>query len=103
MLDAILDDLGVAPWELGRIVTGYPEAQRLLPTMAYRRDVALERLDAATIHELRHTCALCEAHRECRRWLSRGAGDDAPPFCANAALFSELRDATPDAKGEQRP
>jgi hypothetical protein len=90
-LDAILDDLGLARWEVSRIATGYPEAQRLLPTMAYRRGVDLEKLDPQSLYALRHACSLCDSHRACRRWISGGAATGDASFCPNAKLFGALQ------------
>jgi hypothetical protein len=94
-LDAILDDLGLARWEVNRITTGHPEAQRLLPTMASRRGVDLEKLDPHSLYALRHACSLCDAHRPCRRWLSGGAATGDVSFCPNAKLFGALQNTEP--------
>jgi hypothetical protein len=91
-LEAILEDIGPTRWEMNKIVRGYPAAERLLPTMAYRQDIEPEVLDARTLYALRHTCSLCDEHRACRRWLSNEKSAGQPDFCPNAALFRALRD-----------
>ena len=92
VLDPLLDDLGVTRWDVSRIAVQYPEAERLLPSMAYHLDIDIAQLDPSTLYDLRHTCALCDAHRACRRWLM-AAGKSEVSFCPNAALFARLRSA----------
>ncbi|HVA13275.1 MAG TPA: DUF6455 family protein [Stellaceae bacterium] len=94
-LDTILDDLGMTRWEMNRIARNYPEADRLLPTMAYHRGVDLEKLDPHSLYALRHECSLCDAHRACRRWLSGGATTADVSFCPNAKLFGALQNSEP--------
>ncbi|HWE75667.1 MAG TPA: DUF6455 family protein [Stellaceae bacterium] len=90
LLDALLDDLGITRWELNKAARSYPEAERLLQSMAYHCDVALDALDSHVRDELRQTCALCDSHRACRRFLAAGGGDSSF-YCPNAALFGRLR------------
>ena len=94
-LDAILDDLGLSRWEIDKVVRGYPEADRLLPNMASCRGIDLGKLEPHTLFELRHACALCEAHRACRRFLAEG-GEGEASFCPNRARFGELRAGVQD-------
>ncbi len=89
LLDVVLDDLGMTRWEMDKVARGYPEAERLLPNMAERRGVTLQALDAHTLFALRHTCAVCNAHRACRRWMARGATGEAA-FCPNSDLLDTL-------------
>lgn len=89
-LDALFADLGISRWEVNRMARGYPEAERLLPDMAHRQGIALDRLDARSLYDLRHTCAICDAHHACRRWLAAG-GNGEVDFCPNAMLFAALR------------
>lgn len=48
LLYALLDDLGITRWELNKMAHSYPEAERLLPSMASQRGVALDALDPHT-------------------------------------------------------
>lgn len=96
-LDVVLDDLGLTRWEMDKIARGYPEAERLLPMMADRRGIELEKLDPRDLFALRHTCSLCDQNRSCRRWLAGGEAQDAARFCPNAGLFEKLQ--APDQGG----
>lgn len=92
-LDAILDDLGLTRWEMERIVRQYPEADQLLPTMAYHLGIDLAKADPHALYALRHTCSLCDAHRQCRHFLAQG-GSEPAAFCPNAKVFETLRQAS---------
>ncbi len=96
-LDSILDDLGLSRWEVDRVVRGYPEADRLLPNMAKRRGIDLDKLEPHTLFELRHTCALCGEHRACRRFLAAEGEEGEAGFCPNRARFDALRGPAQDA------
>jgi hypothetical protein len=91
-LDAILDDLGLSRWEMERIVRQYPEADQLLPTMAYHLGLDLDKIEPHTLYSLRHACSLCDAHRQCRHFLAQGKSESAP-FCPNTKVFETLREA----------
>lgn len=91
-LDAILDDLGLTRWEIEQIVRQYPEADQLLPTMAYHLGIDLDKAEPQTLYSLRHTCSLCDAHRPCRQFLAHG-GSEPAAFCPNAKVFEALRQA----------
>ena len=90
-LDTILEDIGITRAELNIMARGYPEADRLLPTMAYRLGIALDEIDAHSLHALKHTCVLCQSHRKCRRWLASGRREGAERFCPNHPLLERLR------------
>ena len=96
-LDTLLDDLGLTRWEMNQIVRQYPEAEHLLPTMAYHLGIDLSTIDPHSLYDLRHTCSLCESHRECRHFLAEGQTAHAD-FCPNKKLFDSLR---PGAKANR--
>jgi len=88
-LDTVLQDLGLTLPEMERIVRGYPEAGRLEHAMAQRLGIELETLDPKTQYAMSQTCAMCQAHRRCRRWLATTGAEnvDYKDFCPNAELF----------------
>jgi len=94
LLDALLGDMGLSYGELTRLVRGYPEAGRLLPAMAKRLGIDIESLDPRTRYALQQNCALCSAHRRCRRFLAASAEEGVDPgsFCPNTGLFDGARE-----------
>lgn len=96
-LDAVLADVGLDRLDLETMARGYPESERLLPAMAGRLGVELDGLDARSKSALNRTCALCRAHRVCRRWLAaehdkseKSEKSERHVFCPNAELFDAL-------------
>ncbi len=89
-LEPVLRDLGLTLPEMERIVRGGPEAGRLLPAMAARLGIDIEALDPRVQYALRQTCAMCQAHRQCRRWLACANAERGgyKSFCPNADLFA---------------
>ncbi len=88
-LKVILDDLGLSLSDIQRMARGYPEAGWRLPEMAAHLKLDLDNLDPRTLYALKQTCALCDAHRHCRRWLATATANamDYKDFCPNAELL----------------
>ena len=96
-LDALLQDMGLSVAEMEQIVHGYPEAGRLMPAMAKRLGVDIEKLDPRVLYALRQNCGLCAAHRRCRHWLRSTSvhTGGAASFCPNSELFETARQSAP--------
>lgn len=88
-LDDVLNDIGVSRPAMARIIRGHPEAGRLLPAMAKRLGVDLEKLDPRWRYSIQRACGECPSHRRCRRWLATSLSDSTEyrDFCPNAELF----------------
>jgi uncharacterized protein DUF6455 len=91
-LKAVLGDMGIPLGEMKRIVGGYPEAGRLRRAMAKRLGVDFDALDPRTRYAIGENCAICLAHRQCRRWLASASKEgDYKSFCPNAEFFDAAR------------
>lgn len=88
-LDDFLKDIGSTRPEIEKMIRGYGNTQRLLPAMMARLGVDAAAFDAATLYEVRETCAGCRAHRRCRRWLAKASGPATAyrDFCPSAKTF----------------
>lgn len=91
-LDAVLDDIGLTRPELDRIVRGYPKAGRLLPMMAKRLGIDINKLDPRSRYQLGQSCAMCVSHSRCQRWLSKAPAESTEnkEFCPNADVFEAI-------------
>lgn len=96
-LDTLLQDMGMSLADMEQLVRGYPEAGRLMPAMAERLGVDLEKLDPRLLYALRQNCGMCVAHRRCRQWLGSTSvhTGGAAAFCPNSELFESARKAQP--------
>lgn len=91
-LDPVLHDIGLTRPELLTMIGGYPASGRMLPAMAERVGVDLDRVGIGTRQALSRECALCHTRSACRRWLDNPQADAAGyrNFCPNAAVFDAI-------------
>lgn len=93
-LDRVLADAGLSrrdlPSGLGERRGSRPLMARMLAHFGVRQDRVAVRYQGA-LRDAERVCNHCGATARCRRWLNRGATDDAPRlFCPNAELFDEM-------------
>lgn len=88
-IDDVLIDLGISRQELESIIHGHPEASRLMPAMAQRLGIDLEKLDPRERYVVGQHCTACQSKRRCRQWLATASAESPGyrDFCPNAALF----------------
>lgn len=93
-LDRVLFDAGLSRNDLTAAPGGRKENRKLMSRMlvhfGVRPDRTVVRYQGA-LRDAERVCAYCRDTTRCRRWLNRGAADDAPRlFCPNAELFDEM-------------
>jgi len=97
-LDAVLHDAGLSRYEMRQLLAGHAGAPRLLQGMTERLGIDLEAInDPASRREIERSCALCNTHKQCRKWLRTGTGPDYHAFCPNAETFDALGAHGPEA------
>lgn len=93
-LDRVLADAGLnrgdLPTILGGRIGNRPLMARMLAHFGVRPDRLAVRCQGV-LRDAERVCTHCGNTARCRRWLNRGAADDAPRlFCPNAELFDEM-------------
>ncbi|WP_207462830.1 DUF6455 family protein [Azospirillum sp. SYSU D00513] len=108
----VLSEAGLQPADLPALLADHGRAERLLPRMAARYSLDLDRLADAAPHALRdlqRVCISCSSERRCARALSSGDAADAKAFCLNAEAIAALagsagpRDVSPAQRTERVP
>lgn len=91
-LDPVLHDIGLTRPELFTMIGGYPASGRMMPEMAERVGVDLDRVGIRTRQALSRECALCHTRRACKRWLDNAAAEASGyrKFCPNAPVFDAI-------------
>ncbi len=93
-LDRVLADAGLSRGDLPRGVGDRKGNRPLMARMMAHFGVRPDRLAVryqGTLRDAERACVHCGNTARCRRWLNRGATDDAPRlFCPNAELFDEM-------------
>lgn len=90
----LADEIGLTTVQLDGLVAAGPEASLEIENMMTSLGIDSSKVNSAfwkLMGELRVTCALCGAKKDCRRALSDGtAAARMDDFCPNAAELSEL-------------
>lgn len=91
-LDSVLLDIGLTRPELFQMIGAYPVSGRLLPRMASRLGIDLDKVDPKSRYQIGRSCSLCQSRRTCHRWLDRPGTDlaDYHCFCPNAEVFDAI-------------
>lgn len=98
-LDVFLRDIGITRPEMERSLRGYRNANQLLPAMARRLGIDIEKLAPASRYAIRETCSLCRVHRHCRRWVANSSTPKTAfhEFCPNSARLDDALRTAPHA------
>ena len=98
-LNDFLKDIGITRPEMERSLRGYRNTSQLLPAMARRLGIDIEKLAPASRYAIRETCSLCEVHRHCRRWVANSSTPTTAfrEFCPNGARFDDALRGAPKA------
>jgi hypothetical protein len=89
-LDATLEDLRLARWQLPQVVAGYPAAPRSLSRMLARLEIDRGAMSDTAWHDMMWSCTTCSARQQCNAWLASGRHDGYASFCPNAAVLGDL-------------